>query len=136
VDRETGVNYLYHVSGYSGGLTPLLDREGKPVISPVRTDYEDSRQELFREKRSLTIEKRMVKESEAPVYGTLQSSFSSVFCFVRTDFYFFRRRAQEQYQENVLKTIFLQGRSGGPVRFSGPSDGICLGTGRHGSVVK
>ena len=35
VDKETGVNYLYHVSGYSGGLTPLLDREGKPVISPV-----------------------------------------------------------------------------------------------------
>ena len=22
VDKETGVNYLYHVSGYSGGLTP------------------------------------------------------------------------------------------------------------------
>ena len=21
--------------GYSGGLTPLLDREGKPVISPI-----------------------------------------------------------------------------------------------------
>ena len=35
VDRETGVNYLYHVSGYSGGLTPLLDREGKPVITAV-----------------------------------------------------------------------------------------------------
>ena len=35
VDKDTGVNYLYHVSGYSGGLTPLLDREGKPVISPV-----------------------------------------------------------------------------------------------------
>ncbi len=35
VDRETGVNYLYHMDGYSGGLTPLLDREGKPVISPV-----------------------------------------------------------------------------------------------------
>lgn len=35
VDKETGVNYLYHVSGYSGGLTPLLDREGKPVISPI-----------------------------------------------------------------------------------------------------
>ena len=34
-DKDTGVNYLYHVSGYSGGLTPLLDREGKPVISPV-----------------------------------------------------------------------------------------------------
>lgn len=35
VDRETGVNYLYHYDGYSGGLTPLLDRDGKPVISTV-----------------------------------------------------------------------------------------------------
>lgn len=35
VDKETGVNYLYHYSGYAGGLTPLLDRDGKPVISTV-----------------------------------------------------------------------------------------------------
>ena len=35
VDRETGVNYLYHASGYSGGMTVLLDKEGKPVISPI-----------------------------------------------------------------------------------------------------
>ena len=35
VDRETGVNYLYRASGYSGGMTVLLDREGKPVISPI-----------------------------------------------------------------------------------------------------
>ena len=35
VDKETGVNYLYHEDGYSGGLTPLLDREGTPVISTV-----------------------------------------------------------------------------------------------------
>ncbi len=35
VDRETGVNYIYHVSGNAGGLTVLLDREGKPVISPI-----------------------------------------------------------------------------------------------------
>ena len=35
VDKETGVNYLYHAAGYSGGMTPLLDREGKPVISPI-----------------------------------------------------------------------------------------------------
>ena len=35
IDKESGVNYLYHASGYSGGLTPLLDGEGKPVISPV-----------------------------------------------------------------------------------------------------
>ena len=35
VDRETGVNYLFVQHGYAGGLTPLLDKEGKPVISPV-----------------------------------------------------------------------------------------------------
>ena len=35
VDKETGVNYLYHAAGNTGGLTPLLDRDGKPVISPV-----------------------------------------------------------------------------------------------------
>ncbi|MBR5514659.1 MAG: xylan 1,4-beta-xylosidase [Clostridia bacterium] len=34
VDRETGVNYLYRQSGYSGGLTVLLDSDGKPVITP------------------------------------------------------------------------------------------------------
>ncbi|MDE6763786.1 MAG: xylan 1,4-beta-xylosidase [Oscillospiraceae bacterium] len=33
VDTETGVNYLYREDGYSGGLTPLLDRDGKPVIA-------------------------------------------------------------------------------------------------------
>ena len=36
VDRETGVNYLFHASGYAGGLTPLLDKDGKPVVTPVR----------------------------------------------------------------------------------------------------
>lgn len=35
VDKETGVNYLYRQSGYSGGLTPLLDKDGKPVITPM-----------------------------------------------------------------------------------------------------
>ncbi len=35
IDRETGVNYLYLSSGYGAGLTPLLDREGKPVVSPI-----------------------------------------------------------------------------------------------------
>lgn len=33
VDKETGVNYLFHQSGYAGGLTPLLDKDGKPVIT-------------------------------------------------------------------------------------------------------
>ena len=35
VDQETGVNYVFRQSGYAGGITPLLDREGKPVISPI-----------------------------------------------------------------------------------------------------
>ena len=35
VDTETGVNYVFHASGYAGGMTPLLDREGKSVVSPV-----------------------------------------------------------------------------------------------------
>ncbi len=35
VDKETGVNYLFKTSGYAGGLTVLLDRDGKPVISPI-----------------------------------------------------------------------------------------------------
>ncbi|MBR3836756.1 MAG: xylan 1,4-beta-xylosidase [Clostridia bacterium] len=35
VDRETGVNYLYRQSGYAGGMTVLLDRDGKPVVTPV-----------------------------------------------------------------------------------------------------
>lgn len=33
VDKETGVNYLWMTSGYGGGLTPLLDMEGKPIIT-------------------------------------------------------------------------------------------------------
>lgn len=35
VDKETGVNYLWVKSGYAGGLTPLLNRDGTPVITPV-----------------------------------------------------------------------------------------------------
>ena len=35
VDKETGVNYVFHASGYAGGMTPLLDRDGKPVVSPL-----------------------------------------------------------------------------------------------------
>ena len=35
VDKETGVNYVFHASGYAGGMTVLLDREGKPVISAI-----------------------------------------------------------------------------------------------------
>lgn len=33
VDTQTGVNYLFVKSGYGAGLTPLLDAEGKPIIT-------------------------------------------------------------------------------------------------------
>lgn len=33
VDTETGVHYLVWKSGYAGGITPLLDPSGKPVVS-------------------------------------------------------------------------------------------------------
>ena len=35
VDPKTGVNSLWHAEGYAGGLTVLLDRDGKPVVSPL-----------------------------------------------------------------------------------------------------
>lgn len=35
VDRETGVNYMFNKVGYAGGLTPLLKKDGKPIITPV-----------------------------------------------------------------------------------------------------
>ena len=35
VDRQTGVNYLFVSSGNAGGLTPLLNRDGTPVVTPV-----------------------------------------------------------------------------------------------------
>ncbi len=37
VDKNTGVNYLMTKSGYGAGITPLLDREGKPIITSVAT---------------------------------------------------------------------------------------------------
>jgi len=36
VDRTTGVNYLFHSSGYAGGMTTLLNRDGTPVITPLQ----------------------------------------------------------------------------------------------------
>lgn len=35
VDKETGINYLWHKDGYAGGLTVLLDKDGKPVVSTI-----------------------------------------------------------------------------------------------------
>ena len=33
VDKQTGVNYLWVKSGYAGGLSPLLDAEGKTIVT-------------------------------------------------------------------------------------------------------
>ena len=35
VDSETGVNYLFSWDGYAGGITALLDKDGKPIITTV-----------------------------------------------------------------------------------------------------
>ncbi len=40
LDRETGVNYLLVSEGYGGGITPLLDKDGKVIITdPGRRPY-------------------------------------------------------------------------------------------------
>ena len=42
VDKQTGVNYLFVSNGSTGGLTVLLDAEGKPVITPpVTNNYQE-----------------------------------------------------------------------------------------------
>ncbi len=39
MDKETGVQYLQTSNGYASGLTVLLGRDGKPLISNTN-DYE------------------------------------------------------------------------------------------------
>lgn len=39
IDKITGVNYLYRNNGSSGGLTVLVDKNGKPIVTSV---FEDS----------------------------------------------------------------------------------------------
>lgn len=43
IDKQTGVNYIFHQSGYAGGLTPLLDSEGKVVITPIDEIQENTK---------------------------------------------------------------------------------------------
>ena len=38
VDKVTGVNYLNTLGAGYSGLTPLLDENGKVVITPVKTE--------------------------------------------------------------------------------------------------
>ena len=44
VDRETGVNYLFVQRGSASGLTPILDAEGKPIVSEVESKTKDGYQ--------------------------------------------------------------------------------------------
>lgn len=41
VDRETGVNYLLIQRGYAATVTPLLNRDGTPVITDLNIFEED-----------------------------------------------------------------------------------------------
>lgn len=41
VDRETGVNYIYAAGSYGGGITPLLNRDGTPIVTSIPKDYQD-----------------------------------------------------------------------------------------------
>ncbi|CVI66348.1 hypothetical protein BN3660_00489 [Eubacteriaceae bacterium CHKCI004] len=34
LDTETGVQYVFHRNGNAAGFTPLLDKDGKPVVTP------------------------------------------------------------------------------------------------------
>ena len=35
VDTETGVNYLLLATRLGGGITVLVDKDGKPIVTPV-----------------------------------------------------------------------------------------------------
>ncbi len=41
VDTKTGVNYMFHYAGYAGGITPLLDENGKVVVTKDLDNLDD-----------------------------------------------------------------------------------------------
>ena len=61
VDKETGVNYLFIVSGYAGGLTPLLDAEGKLLFKIDDSQYSGSPTGGMN--RMMAIQPRAARES-------------------------------------------------------------------------
>lgn len=38
VDKTTGVNYLAYTNGYATSITPLLDENGKPIVTKIDKD--------------------------------------------------------------------------------------------------
>lgn len=45
VDRVTGVQYVFHASGYAGGLTPLLGPDGHPLLCDKAQEDEYNQQD-------------------------------------------------------------------------------------------
>ena len=45
VDRATGVQYVFHASGYAGGLTPLLGPDGRPLLCDKAQEDEYNQQD-------------------------------------------------------------------------------------------
>ena len=41
IDTKTGVNYVFHHNGSAAGLTPLLDANGNPVVTPQPSSMDD-----------------------------------------------------------------------------------------------
>ena len=41
VDTQTGVNYFFHATGNAGGLTPMLNRDGTPGVTPIPKSYDE-----------------------------------------------------------------------------------------------
>ena len=35
IDTATGVNYIYHTDGQSGGMCVLVDAAGQPIVTPL-----------------------------------------------------------------------------------------------------
>lgn len=44
-DRVTGVQYVFHASGYAGGLTPLLGPDGRPLLCDKAQEDEYNQQD-------------------------------------------------------------------------------------------
>ena len=45
VDRVTGGQYVFHASGYAGGLTPLLGPDGRPLLCDKAQEDEYNQQD-------------------------------------------------------------------------------------------
>jgi len=38
-DKQTGVLYMFHSEGYAGGLTVLVDKDGKPLVDHTNHNF-------------------------------------------------------------------------------------------------